>query len=191
MWEQKKSQLEPIIVQLKSLQSQAKLDRNLPSNASKLVSEEPPQVWQWSRSPRINDQAWPVYQDIKVLNLHAVILRWRKKQVEWIEPPVATSSLPSQTQSQLFFPRPTQSLRGFSHARMANYVEATTVARAEKMEHIRREHFQRAMGELEAKKLAKKWRAQGSLLKLEPCQMMVEASSAGRPDLSWLNKFRV
>lgn len=192
VWDRKKSQLEPIVERLKSLQGKPKTASHLiPSlrASSKFVFQEPSEVWQWSRSPHLDDQDWPVYQDISTLNLHVVGLKWRHEAHEITEGD-NVAKISATAENPLFFPRPVQSVRGFSQARLANYIKTTSVAKAEAVEQLRRDRFGRLMGELEAKRLMEEWRMQGSLLMLKPHDA-IEPAKSNQPDLTWLNRFRV
>lgn len=195
-WESKKSQLDPIIKRIRGLESRPKLADPIDPNcktASKFALKGEPVVWNWSRSPRLQDHDWPIYKDIATLNLHVVVLKWRAVYSPADDESRKLSSIQlNATEPALFFPRPLPSFRGLAHTIPAHNVAAGSAAKAEMMEQERRDMFARLMGELEAKKLMEEWEAKGSLLKLEGSVGSDNLSnqSNGRPDLSWLNKFR-
>lgn len=195
VWDAKKSQLDSIVDRVRILEGKPKLaDPTDPKSnrAAKFVFKGPPETWHWSRSPRLQDEDWPIFKDISTLNLHAVILKWRAEYVpvncECLSPGPPLKA----TEAALLFPRPIQSLREFSLPTLAHHVALVSFARAEAMEQVRRDRFERQMGDLEAKKLIEEWDSKGSLLKLERTNdSRVGRPLNERPDLSWLNKFRI
>ena len=193
-WERKKGQLETIVQHLRSLEGKAKhsfpadLKRN---RMSRFVCKEPPESWQWNRSPRLQDEDWPVYKDISTLNLHIVVLTWRNKLLPAVYDSISNQP-PQSTDPALFFPRPTRPFGAVSMSTIT-YMTLRSVMQAEAVEQTWRERFERLMGELEAKKWMEKWKKEGSLLKLEHKRdiPMSTATAGDRETLSWLNNFRM
>ena len=188
-WESKKNQLEPIIQCLRNLESKPKLaDPTDPqcTTAAKFVLAGPPETWQWSRSPRLNDEDWPVYREIAMLNLHVVILRWRAKYSPVSRESTTVAAPLTETRTMepaLFFPRPNPRI-------LPNDVVMNSSKQAEAVEKISRDRFENLMGGLEAKKLMAEWKSQGSLLKLESNPDYGVKNPGIWTDLSWLTRFR-
>ena len=187
----KKGQLDPIVERLRGLEGKpAFIDPNDPESgeAPSFVINGPPQTWHWSRSPRLDDKDWPVFKDLSKLELLVTILTWKNRHpisnrqlTSQPLPPVRTQSSPWPLPFNTTPARsPSMILRNRSRRAMMSEVKWNVPTsfpwhadamrwdsdeKARKVEDLRRQRFDRMLGDMEAEKLKLEWTACGSLLK--------------------------
>ena len=157
--------------------------------------KSPPRVWHWSRSSKLDNKDWPVFGDLTELKLHVVVLSWRNEQNtaetrtqklclamdEWARKLDRIESSLGMPYAGGITPRRLDALRRHERAsllsqdrwtRMAFPTKAQmcwiqSVQQANSVHTDTRYRFETMMGDMEAKRLTRKWEHCGSLLKFE------------------------
>ena len=190
----KRKELDPIVERLRNLQGKPSPISPADPNcqvAAPFVIATPLHTTSWSRSPQLVDREdWPIFKNMKTLDLHVVTLRWNKRRSN--EPFEGT---PDRSQTAMdqspFRPNvfmtathgsypPSLALRNRSRRTLLEYVSWNrhtsfpwykdamwwySVEQATKGEDVRRERLARMFADIEAKKLMTEWKDSNSLLR--------------------------
>jgi hypothetical protein len=189
----KQDQLEAIVERLQKLEGDLTPadpadDSNQQQNRFAFAS--PPEIWQWTRSPKLEGRDWPVFKHLKELKLHVVTLSWTKQLSSTLRPQNAVQEITSKTMEQPSrFPLPFRTnpintpvmimkmrarrallneLRWDQPNNFAQYaaaVQAIANEQATRFENMCKERFEKMYGDMEAKRMLQQWQANGSLLK--------------------------
>lgn len=181
--ERKQAQLQPIIERLRRLEGTPRQAADSASDgnvqASKLVMKDAPQIWHWTGPARLHDKEYEPYRGLDKLRYHVTVLAWRSIKLPPLERcPAATSStarsvIPSLPVQDRLRPGETTA-HAMRRARLKmprldkeNDVRKRAADQATAAEEARRQVFERAIGDIEVKRLLEQWAANGSLLKFE------------------------
>ena len=188
-------QLDAIVQSIRKLEGRPKLvdvtgrDR---SHACKFVLDDEPKSEHWTRSPRIDNKDYDVYSGMSTLQLRSTTLVWKNKPCS-LPDPVPEPAYSSHEETRPTHTRVVAGPPGFTvrigtpalimrsraqrerlrsggwmpgrFPEKSDEMWTESVRRADRWAQSERERFEKWVGDIEAERLRKQWRARGSLLR--------------------------